>query len=603
MKSNKYNITFGEDFGKRYKLDSLEIFNYYDNKKNKKIGDIKDFITCFNDNICICMLKLYNISKGTLYNSYSKFEVKSEENENNILLKDIPNEICIAQIKKECTCNFLKRNKSLFSLQKKSLIEKVNDLEKKSELMTFDAKDFYDIIININSIIHINNGWKIEMTERGKKKYNDYKDENLIKIGIVGNINKGKSFILSKISKIKLPTGTSISTKGLSIKYPDLEGGFENRKFILLDSAGFETPVLSEENDNQDCEVKDNREEEIMKFRMKARDILVTESFLQSFIISTSDLLLVVIDKLSFSEQKLLNKIKREIKTGKETKKIFIIHNLKSYRTKEQVEKYIKEILKKSATFSLIEGGNITADTNKVKTGLFFTEANQKDLSVFHLLFAADQSEAGDYYNQYTIDFIEGQYNNDWKKRKFDVIEEVKSKFSEYSKRYLEQKIDIKDFNTNEDSLNDEVIKFKEEKNISLKKCIIDEIGFQTFKGSGFEPQYNFFKNENSLEIRVELPGNVEPEIKNPIFIEENTVINIKGEKKKDKLPEKIEDNIFNSRDFGYFNLEIQFKTSDYKINSIIKEKKLKNGILFLKYELDETQKEDKITLTVDEEI
>ena len=106
MKSNKYNITFGEDFGKRYKLDSLEIFNYYDNKKNKKIGDIKDFITCFNDNICICMLKLYNISKGTLYNSYSKFEVKSEENENNILLKDIPNEICIAQIKKECTCNF-----------------------------------------------------------------------------------------------------------------------------------------------------------------------------------------------------------------------------------------------------------------------------------------------------------------------------------------------------------------------------------------------------------------------------------------------------------------------------------------------------------------
>ena len=40
---------------------------------------------------------------------------------------------------------------------------------------------------------------------------------------------KRKSFILSKISKIKLPSRTSVRTEGLNIKYPDLEW-FENRK-------------------------------------------------------------------------------------------------------------------------------------------------------------------------------------------------------------------------------------------------------------------------------------------------------------------------------------------------------------------------------------
>ena len=48
---------------------------------------------------------------------------------------------------------------------------------------------------------------------------------------------------MSRISQIKLLTGTSIETKGLSIKYPDLKG-YKGRQIILLDSAGLETPVL-----------------------------------------------------------------------------------------------------------------------------------------------------------------------------------------------------------------------------------------------------------------------------------------------------------------------------------------------------------------------
>ena len=55
----KYNLIFGTDFNNKITLDSQENLPYYDNKNNKTVGDIKDFITCFNDKICTCMLKLY----------------------------------------------------------------------------------------------------------------------------------------------------------------------------------------------------------------------------------------------------------------------------------------------------------------------------------------------------------------------------------------------------------------------------------------------------------------------------------------------------------------------------------------------------------------
>ena len=64
-----------------------------------------------------------------------------------------------------------------------------------------------------------------------------------------------------------------------------------------------------------------------------------------------------------------------------------------------------------------------------------------------------------------------------------------------------------------------------------------------------------------------------------------------------------MEDNYFNSREFGNFNLEIPLKTSDFKINPSIKENKIKNGILFLKYDFYTDEKDEKISLTVDEEI
>ena len=100
---------------------------------------------------------------------------------------------------------------------------------------------YYDIIIDIDSMTKLfKDGWDIIYTNEGDENYELKKAKNLTVFAVFGNKNKGKSYILQKISGNKLPLGYSVSTKGISILYPKNL----NQNIILLDSAGFEDPLL-----------------------------------------------------------------------------------------------------------------------------------------------------------------------------------------------------------------------------------------------------------------------------------------------------------------------------------------------------------------------
>ena len=239
-----------------------------------------------------------------------------------------------------------------------------------------DAIKFYDVIVSIQSIKDIIKGWNIRTSQNFDNNYKNFINQKLLKIGVIGNSNKGKSFILSKLSKFELPSGTSIKTEGLSVKYPD-KRMFNNKKIALLDSAGLETPVIKNNNDftkikngAKEDNIKDNKikngidkvennnaeNQESSKnelFKEKSKEKILTELFLQNYIIHNSDILIVVLGILTYSEQKILNRIKTELKRAKLSKTLYIIHNLNTYITTNQVESYINETLLKSATFEL----------------------------------------------------------------------------------------------------------------------------------------------------------------------------------------------------------------------------------------------------------
>ena len=79
------------------------------------------------------------------------------------------------------------------------------------------------------------------------------KEKKVLRVGILGNRNSGKTFILSKLSRLNLPVG--IKTEGISIKYPEMEKD-KPAEYILIDSAGFENPFLETNEFNKDIDIK-----------------------------------------------------------------------------------------------------------------------------------------------------------------------------------------------------------------------------------------------------------------------------------------------------------------------------------------------------------
>ncbi len=165
-----------------------------------------------------------------------------------------------------------------------------------------------------------------------------------------------------------------------------------------------------------------------MKF---TRDRQNTDYFLQKFIMNSADILLCIVNQLNLSEHKFLNRIIEENKN----KKIFVIHNLKTLKTKKEVQDYIDEILLKLITSKLQKAiYKKIHDENKknnVEENEFFYKQvfeNNDDYhrEVIHVFMANDNSEAGDYYNKSTLEFIKVQIIVNCINYEFPIIEKVK---------------------------------------------------------------------------------------------------------------------------------------------------------------------------------
>ena len=540
-----------------------EIFEYglfcsdLNDKPNQTIeGNFKEntiYVNINSDKTCDCGFeKINSLSKIELYENFMekikklilKYEIIINEKEKKI--EDL--ESIISEI-----INNIDKNRMIYE---KELESKINEMKNyirfRQHKDNIKFEDFYDLIININSIKEMNTGWDIKMNEKGKSRFEEYKKEDALIIGIIGNSNKGKSFLLSKISKINLPNGTNIKTEGLSIKYPELEK-FKNRKIVLLDSEGFEAPFLLESNliiDNSDIFLKD-----------LAREKMITEYFLQDFIINNSDILISVVGSLTFQEQKFLNKLKNDISKLNLKKSLIVIHNLMTLTTIEQVKNYINNILLKSATFDLIKTTLISTKISKRDNQVEYFYESNNNIKIIHLIFANEGSEAGNFYNKFALEFIENSFKFVTNIKPFNIFEKLKERIISLSNVILEnntnyQIITKEDFLDNNDILKEKKFRLKNKKEITLKRLFTDELGFSNLRNSGFNPDYNYYLKNNKLILKIECPGNIELSC-NHRLIGKYNIIEIKGIKNKDKEPKDLKDNIYNSREFGKFSIDI----------------------------------------------
>ena len=519
------------------------------------------------------------------------------------------------QLKKEKDLN-ANLNKHIEELKKEKNKEfenyRKNDYNE--EFIGKKLENFYDIIINIKSIRALSDkdeGWPIKWNQN----YNNIKEflnlnQRLLKIGILGNGNMGKSFLLSKIFKENIPSGFSVITEGISIKIN------KEKNYALFDSAGLQTPLI--QNKKIFNKSLDN-EKEYNEYVSLYKDKTQTENFIQNLILHLSDMILIVVGKITFNEQRLINKIKNELSILKERKSIYVIHNLMNFLTKKQVEEHIKDTLLKSASFYLEEVKDIK------NAGRFFyvekRNENNKDFDIYHLIMAREATEAGDYYNNYLYHFLRERFNDFPHRNPLNILDEIKNKFAEWSIDLLEHKIEEENIIIENDGKKETKFIYKENDNeennrrdsLIPKACINDELGFVIYRSSEYEPFYTCYTDNDYLVIKLEALGNVKI---NDVYAELNlNQIFVKGIKERDRdiyVGKNINDGnssnynslapkeiklVKETRKFGKFNLIIPYGNEIKLAGEIPVENKneegesLEEGIKIFKFPLAKRRK------------
>ena len=507
----------------------------------------------------------------TRYNSTEMKEAYKEIN-NELERKNIE----ITKLKKDIINIMNQKNKEFEEYKKNDYNEKF--INKKLE-------EFYDVIINIRSIKSLikDEGWPIKWNQKRKELVLKLLNKELLKVGVLGNGNMGKSFLLSRLfNDHSIPSGYSVITEGLSLKFN------ENIGYTLLDSAGLQTPLLrDDENLNNDEDNNNNINKSLYK------DKTQTENFIQNLIIYLSDMLLIVVGKLTFNEQQLINKIKKlfnEYNTKKD-KKIYIIHNLVNFQEESQVEEHIKNTLFKSASFNLkyIKYFKTYLDGDNSFNGRQYLVENDENngLQTFHLIMAREGSPAGNHYNKFTYKLLNEQFSNFHERKPLSIIDEVKNRFAEWSSDLLEKKIKPENIDIVTGNNKEEKIIFKktdENTEIIPKACISDELGMNIYRSNGFEPSYFYYiENNEYLVVVLEVPGDVKIDSKYADSeLYEVVVIGTKEDWVTSKNP------IYNNSKAGKFEIHIPYKNyikiADEK--PVSDQESFEKGILQFKFQL-----------------
>ena len=483
-------------------------------------------------------------------------------------------------------------------------------------------QNLYDLEININSILGFLKGWDITFGKYGKIKYEKAKKNGVKIFSVIGNKNKGKSFLLSKIVGRDLPNGFSVTTKGLSISFPI---GMDN--VVLFDSVGFESPLLEIDGDEyrlkSDNKEKDEeyykkmneldekiknlkkekkinleyikekeneyfRERNIFRKNLPNKDgqlidltneRRITDFFLQRFIIENAHIILLVVGKLSIDDQFFLNKLTTLIKEekGRFLQKVIVIHNLMTMEKIDVVETYIKETLKKSLTFTLEEKNNLKIEGERAKKPynkyLYYEKSDDSDKNdkkgIIHIIMAKYGTEAGDYYNDSAIDYIKKAGHTVFHLEEFDVIKKLKEYFCKVGDTILKLENPSESIRPENIELNDEQSKLilKYNKKIELETFYGDFISF-TFGEPKFTPEwYIVSTNPEYVILYLDCPGETKIESVDVRYPNQITTIFIKGNRK--KIEFKTMGRNFGS---GTFNLKIVL---DGVNGDITKEKKI----------------------------
>ena len=447
----------------------------------------------------------------------------------------------------------------------------------------------YDMILNFVTFEQLNkDGWTANFTIEGKKKYDNSIENNNIVIGVLGIKNRGKSFLLRRIMKnegYKMSSGFLVTTHGISCNFPRLEKN--GAYFITLDTAGKDSPLLQ----NELFENKD--------IKTVGKDQKITEIVLSDFIIQESNVLIAVVEQLSFEEQEMLKTLIERLKqkeiTGIQRRKLIVVHNLMNITEVKDIKKFIKNVLLKSLTFSLEPQSMGKNDEFDDSDKYFYVQkmvdketknSTENKLDIIHLVIGNDENDSiKENFNEPALRFIRDYITIDTIKT-FDVLKSFKDFIMKKSTKYLsgeglpENSLSLgkeykKTVYTNKEKTETEekiIIPIKSAKKVNLKDITINYDGRENFVNK-IDPRYSsaLIKKDDKyyIEIIFEVYGKVK-NLRSKVTLPDNEdnqyIILIKGETEDIN---KIDNNVDGNLEYTEFSFQVKIKrflpTKNYK--------------------------------------
>ena len=345
-------------------------------------------------------------------------------------------------------------------------------------------------------------------------------DRNFCSVCMMGDTNKGKTFMVNLLSNCKLESGAEYKTEGISLKFTDLplnlteEENIDERakekKFLIFDSAGRSEPLLIDPKER----AKLNSEELKNRVDIDNKDLRLSEEFLKNFLISHSDIIIVVVNQLTLAEQIFLYELKND--NEDKFQELFIIHNLFNFGKRSQMEDYINNTIVHSIYFDLSKDyfNKVEEDeNNNPNKPYYFTEEhnynNRGNKFLIAHLFLGNINSTDKWIkniNEATINFLKTKMQICVAEKYFSVKKrlekEIKSLFFN-DKAKFEKVPEIND----KEGFKGKIVLKKEFK--ANNKEIPEFSGNGEFSILGFTPKYIFYREEKKAEfvVEVECPG------------------------------------------------------------------------------------------------
>ena len=474
------------------------------------------------------------------------------------------------------------------SIEKNQLIEQLKEFEKKVEDTTEEIKKIENakndkevkgtelpgLSIIMDSLLSLNDstkGWKIEHND----KLQEIMGKKMVFVSVLGMYDVGKSWVCNKLSNSEqYSSGYAQTTNALNFVFPT-----SGKSIIALaDTPGSNEVIRVTDKDllkmiKERADTPENpKEKYFWNYKQLKNDSKILQDLKEKFISLTSDVVILICNKVSDKEQEMIYKVinnhqevwnNRNKEAGKNSStarasKLYVVHNYKNLTSKEQVEEQIQKDIFKS--FDISEESLFACDNGNPQ----LKDCNQimyrDQFGVDHLVLACNNTPAGDHYNPSTFARIkEALMTMDNR-----TIVNIPKTFFEFCKEAIPRILKRSDnLKLVYDETRGVIHKDSESEDIVLENAQYDKLGNFFFR-STFEPRCEARKRcisaeQEEVRVRAEL---LDSDFKAKIDKDPTgcTILRLKGEKKNeiaDFKDGKAEKSIYNTREVGEFDSKI----------------------------------------------